>query len=95
MALAGIPKVTGIVQRVQVNGSGTASAEITATLQIAGVSETFRVGAYPATEPSVFSSFVTLLTGAYFTKTPIDILYMPVAGQTPQITGIVCPADGR
>jgi hypothetical protein len=90
MALAQVPVVTGVVKYLSVFGSGPNSAEIVAVIQVAGNDEAFRVGAFPATEPSVFSSFASLLTGAYLTKTPIDVLYMPVANATPQIVGLVC-----
>ena len=92
MAIAGIPQVTGLVKSIQVFGLGQNSAEVVVVMDVSGINETFRVGAYPATEASVFTSFVMLLSAAHHTKTKIDLQYLPVTNQTPQVRGIVFPA---
>ena len=84
--------VTGVVQSVQVSGWGQNSAEIVVSINAEGRNEAYAVYSYPSTEPSVFSSFVSLLTGAYLTKTKIDLLYVPGSGPTPQIIQLVCPS---
>jgi hypothetical protein len=88
-------KVTGVVQSVDVAGMGPNSAEIVVSINVEGADQAYAVYAYPSTEPSVFSSFVSLLTAAYLTKTVIDLWYVPGAGPTPQIVELVCPSGTR
>jgi len=89
LLLTQLPTFMGIVSSLQVAGSKQNSAEITVTVRDdSKIDQTFRVGAYPATEPSVFTSFASLLASAYLTKTNIEISYLPVTGETPQLTAI-------
>jgi hypothetical protein len=88
-------KVTGVLQSISVTGMGPNSAEIVVSIETQGTQEAYAVYSYPSTEPSVFSSFVSLLTGAYLAKTEIDLYYVPGSGPTPQIIQISCPSSGR
>jgi hypothetical protein len=81
--------VSGFVTSIGVSGEGPNSAEIVVSIDNAAA---YAVYAYPSTEPSVFSSFVSLLTGAYLTKAKVDLTWVEGAAPTPQITAIVCPS---
>jgi hypothetical protein len=61
-------------------------------IDVSGDKKAYAVYAYPSTEPSVFSSFASILTAAYLTKTKIDLSYVQGQGATPQITELVCPS---
>ena len=78
--------VKGIVQAVEVTGSGPSSAELVAVVN----GKAMRAGAFPATEPSVFSAFVTLLTAAFYAKRQVEVTFLPAQDGLPQIVGIVC-----
>ncbi|MDR5727381.1 MAG: hypothetical protein RB191_07930 [Terriglobia bacterium] len=84
--------VTGIIDRVTVSGEGANSAEIVVAINVDGVEQAYAVYAYPSTESSVFSSFVTILTAAFLSKTKIDLSYVKGPRPTPQIVQLVCPS---
>jgi hypothetical protein len=85
--------VTGVLESITVKGMGPNSAEIVIGLiDAGGTKSAYAVYAYPTTEPSVFSSFATLLTAAYLTKSKVFLEYVPVSGPTPQIVGLTMPA---
>lgn len=84
--------VTGTIDRVTVNGEGANSAEIVVAINVGGVEQAYAVYAYPTTESSVFSSFVTILTAAFLTKTTVDLSYVTGPGPTPQVVQLVCPS---
>lgn len=74
------------------SGEGANSAEIVVGINVGGAEQAYAVYAYPTTESSVFSSFVTILTAAFLTKTKIDLSYVTGPGPTPQIVQLVCPS---
>ena len=81
----------GVVKAINVFGNGPNSSQIEAILVVNNTDTGFLVGAYPATEPAVFGSFVCLLTAAYYAKTKIEIVYFRVPGGLPRIVGITYP----
>ncbi len=87
-----LPTVRGLVRSISVFGNGQNSAEIVVSIGKEGGEPTaLRVGAYPATEPQVFSTFGTLLAGAYLNKLEVEVHVLPIPHATPQIVGIVVP----
>ena len=87
-----VQTITGILNSISVSGEGPNSAEIVVSIKVDGDDQAYAVYAYPSTEPAVFSSFVSILTAAYLSKTKIDLSHVQGPGPTPQIIQIVCPS---
>jgi hypothetical protein len=84
--------ITGTVTSISVFGNGPISSELVVDVQpLNGDLAAFRIGAYPATEPIVFTSISAMLTAAYLAKTTIELFYRPNASGTPLIIGIALP----
>lgn len=88
--------VSGFVKSFAVEGDGANSAEIVIGFATAETETAYAVYAYPSTEPSVFSSFASLLTAAYLNNTKIDLTYVnDDAYPTPRITRLVIPSKSN
>lgn len=88
--------VSGFVKSFTVEGDGPNSAEIVVGFATAETETAYAVYAPPGTEPSVFSSFASLLTAAYLNNVKIDLTYVnDDTYPTPRITRLVIPSKNN
>ncbi|MFI5151528.1 MAG: hypothetical protein ACHQRM_17505 [Bacteroidia bacterium] len=89
--------ITGKVTSINVKGYSPNSAQLLFSVSNGktGESQTIRAGAYPGTEPQVFSAMATFVTMAHFLDKTITAGYYKVAGETNYAIEVYSPAAGK